>query len=103
MMAFVDSLDNCLSTPAGVEVNENGCALDSDNDGVANYKDSCLDTEAGAKVDAKGCYVILSETHEIQLQVNFANNTAAVPAEYISEIQAVANFMTAYPATAVVC
>jgi len=91
-----------LSTPAGVEVNENGCALDSDNDGVANYKDSCLDTEAGAKVDAKGCYVILSETHEIQLQVNFANNTAAVPAEYISEIQAVANFMTAYPATAVV-
>ena len=98
----VDSLDNCLSTPAGVEVNENGCALDSDNDGVANYKDSCPDTEAGAKVDAKGCYVILSETHEIQLQVNFANNTAAVPAEYISEIQAVANFMTAYPATAVV-
>jgi len=98
----VDSLDNCVSTPAGVEVDTNGCALDSDNDGVANYKDSCPGTEAGAKVDAEGCYIILTETREIELQVNFANNSVAVPAEYFSEIEAVANFLTAYPVTEVV-
>ena len=97
-----DSVDSCLSTPAGVEVDDNGCALDSDNDGVADYKDSCLGTEAGAKVDAKGCYIILSETHKIELQVNFANNASVVPAEYFSEIKAVADFMTDYPATDVV-
>ena len=98
----VDSLDNCVSTLVGVEVDTNGCALDSDNDGVANYKDSCPGTEAGAKVDAEGCYIILTETREIELQVNFANNSVAVPAEYFSEIEAVANFLTAYPVTEVV-
>ena len=97
-----DSMDSCVSTPVGVEVDANGCALDSDNDGVANYKDSCPNTEAGAKVDAEGCYIILTETREIELQVNFANNAAVVPAEYFSEIEAVANFMTAYPVTEVV-
>lgn len=97
-----DSLDSCVSTPIGVEVDVNGCALDSDNDGVANYKDSCPGSEAGAKVDSEGCYIILTETREIELQVNFANNAAVVPAEYFSEIEAVANFMTAYPATKVV-
>lgn len=97
-----DALDNCLDTPDGVGVDAQGCALDSDNDGVANYKDSCPNSEAGAKVNDEGCYIILTETHEIELQVNFANNSSVVPADYFSEIKAVANFMIEYPATEVV-
>ena len=97
-----DAVDNCLSTPAGVSVDAQGCALDSDNDGVANYKDSCPNSEAGAKVNNEGCYIILTETHEINLQVNFANNSSVVPAGYFDEIKAVANFMIEYPTTDVV-
>ena len=97
-----DAADNCLNTPAGVGVDAQGCALDSDNDGIANYKDSCPNSDAGAKVNDEGCYIILTETHEIDLQVNFANNSSIVPAGYFDEIKAVASFMIEYPATEVV-
>ena len=32
--------------------------LDSDGDGVADYKDACPNTPKGAVVDARGCWVI---------------------------------------------
>ncbi|MEW8029481.1 MAG: OmpA family protein [Candidatus Thiodiazotropha sp.] len=51
----VDSKDQCPGTPAGVRVDDKGCALDSDGDGVADSSDKCPDTPAGAKVDASGC------------------------------------------------
>jgi OOP family OmpA-OmpF porin len=34
-----------------------GCALDSDDDGVADYLDRCPNTPAGATVDENGCPV----------------------------------------------
>ncbi len=94
-----DDRDNCPNTPAGVEVDSNGCALDDDNDGVPNHKDECPDTDAGARVDSVGCYIILKGSKEIELNVNFANNSSVVESEYFDEIRAVADFMKQYRVT----
>ena len=48
-------LDKCPDTPKGVEVDSNGCPIDSDGDGVPDYLDKCPGTPKGTKVDAKGC------------------------------------------------
>ncbi len=53
-----DNLDQCPDTPAGVDVNANGCALselDSDEDGISDDLDLCTDTPTGEEVDATGC------------------------------------------------
>lgn len=50
-----DSRDRCLSTPAGVSVDAQGCPLDDDRDGVPNHVDDCPRTVAGAEVDRRGC------------------------------------------------
>ncbi len=50
-----DYLDQCADTPAGVTVNANGCPADADGDGVADYLDQCPNTPRGARVDANGC------------------------------------------------
>jgi OOP family OmpA-OmpF porin len=50
-----DSDDKCPGTPAGTPVDANGCELDADGDGVSDSKDKCPNTPAGAKVDADGC------------------------------------------------
>lgn len=50
----VDSRDRCPGTPAGVPVNEEGCA-DSDGDGVIDTRDLCPGTPPGTPVDANGC------------------------------------------------
>lgn len=92
----VDGADQCPTTPAGVAVDSVGCALDGDNDGVPDYKDQCLNTPAGREVDAQGCKLVLKESVEISLQVNFANNSADVTGEYNSDIAAVADFLKKY-------
>ncbi|MFW6099550.1 MAG: OmpA family protein, partial [Thermodesulfobacteriota bacterium] len=35
-----------------------GCPLDTDEDGVFDYKDKCPNTPKGARVDMEGCWVI---------------------------------------------
>ncbi len=53
-----DTADRCPGTPAGEQVDANGCAAsqrDTDKDGVTDDKDKCADTPAGDKVDANGC------------------------------------------------
>ena len=47
----------CPGTPAGVPVGPDGCALDSDGDGVPDYQDKCPDTPKGAIVNVDGCWV----------------------------------------------
>lgn len=94
-----DSQDDCPNTSAGVEVDSNGCALDDDNDGVPNHRDECPGSDAGAKVDSEGCYITLSETKEIELNVNFPSNSSVIEAKYLSEIKEVADFMRSYPQT----
>jgi len=98
----LDTRDRCPNTPAGTPVDANGCTLDSDGDGVADNKDACPNTSAGAKVDAKGCYIMLTETKEIRLAINFPTNSADIADSYNSEIARVADFMREYPQTQVV-
>ena len=60
----VDSIDECPVTPAGAEVDPNGCvkleplpAGDSDKDGVNDTRDQCPGTPSGLAVNEKGCVV----------------------------------------------
>src|SRR3989339_794110 len=51
----LDYLDKCPETPADVKVDKDGCPLDSDGDGVLDYLDKCPGTPTDVKVDQKGC------------------------------------------------
>jgi OOP family OmpA-OmpF porin len=53
-----DDQDKCPETPKGVKVDETGCPLDSDGDGVPDYQDKCPKTPTGAKVNEAGCWVL---------------------------------------------
>ena len=46
--------DYCPQTPIGVKVDQNGCPIDSDNDGIANYLDLEKNTSEGSVVDENG-------------------------------------------------
>ncbi|MES2140156.1 MAG: hypothetical protein V4511_10655 [Bacteroidota bacterium] len=46
--------DQCQGTPPGVPVDEKGCPLDGDNDGIPNYKDDELKSPKGALVSTRG-------------------------------------------------
>lgn len=48
-----DRLDECPDTPAGVQVDEKGCPIDTDGDGVADYVDDC--PEVAGPASLKGC------------------------------------------------
>ena len=50
----VDHLDKCAKTPIGVTVDEYGCPLDDDFDGVSNSFDQELLSQEGAKVNDVG-------------------------------------------------
>ncbi len=50
----IDFIDECPSTPEGVEVDDKGCPLDKDSDFVPNFKDDELETREGAPVTPNG-------------------------------------------------
>ena len=52
LVADID--DFCPKTPIGVKVDNNGCPLDDDKDGIANYLDQQKNTVEGSIVDEKG-------------------------------------------------
>jgi outer membrane protein OmpA-like peptidoglycan-associated protein len=52
---ILDNKDRCPDTPAGAQVDGQGCSGDSDTDGVPDGVDRCTGTPLGATVDAKGC------------------------------------------------
>ena len=97
-----DHEDQCPNTPAGAPVDAVGCPLDSDNDGVYDHEDQCPDTPAGAKVDESGCPIVLKEEVSVELNVEFDLNKADIKPDYHDELSEVADFMKAYPLTAVV-
>jgi len=72
-----DALDKCPDTPAGSTVGADGCpiSMDDDQDGVTNDKDLCPNTPMGEKVDSNGCPI------SVNLHINFANDSAVIPAE----------------------
>lgn len=94
-----DAQDKCAGTPAGVQVDTNGCPLDGDKDGVADYLDQCPSTAPGVVVDDKGCDKILTEAINKQLSVTFDSGKTVVKSEYKAEIAEVADLLKKYPAT----
>lgn len=97
----VDSRDQCPDTPDGVRVDARGCALDSDSDGVPDHRDDCPNTARQYKVDEQGCPIELTESVSIEMDVQFALNSAEVREQYISEVQRVADFMHQFDKTRV--
>lgn len=96
-----DSRDRCPGTPAGVQVDQNGCERDSDNDGVVDRKDECPNTTAGAKVDASGCEGVTETVETVNLLITFALNSDQITSNFEGEIRKVAEFMKANPETIV--
>ncbi|WLQ12463.1 OmpA family protein [Hahella aquimaris] len=91
--------DQCPNSPAAAKVDSRGCPLDTDRDGITDGLDACPDTPYGAKVDNRGCRIQLSETVTITLNVTFPTNSAAIPDEFVSEVEKLAEFMRQYPDT----
>ncbi len=98
-----DSMDSCLDTPYGVQVDVTGCQLggDDDGDGVFNSVDACPDTAEGARVDEQGCYIMIEEDVTVALQINFANNSDTIASGH-DQLQKVADFMREFPVAEVV-
>jgi OOP family OmpA-OmpF porin len=92
-----DAEDQCTGTPLGAVVDSFGCPLDSDRDGVYDYKDTCRGTSEGIKVDTSGCPLPIKEKVSIELNVEFASNSAIVQNEFHEDIEKVSNFLKAYP------
>jgi len=56
-----DGWDDCPGTPLGAKVDSSGCAVDSDNDGIADYADKQLNTRYGAYVSDDGVEITESD------------------------------------------
>ncbi|MDA8404598.1 MAG: outer membrane beta-barrel domain-containing protein [Desulfobacteraceae bacterium] len=84
-----DYKDECPNTPMGVAVDAKGCPLDSDMDGVPDYKDECPNTPKGAHVDTRGCWVIQG--------VLFDTDKAIIKTAYVRELDDVVTVMNNNP------
>jgi len=87
---------------AGLMAAVTGNDQDADNDGVLNADDNCANTPITDKVDRNGCTIFTNETNRMNLLVNFDNNKAIVKAEYLPEIEKMADFLEAYPEVSLV-
>jgi OmpA-OmpF porin, OOP family len=76
----VDGVDLCAGTPAGVTVDRVGCPLDTDKDGVADFEDQCPATPLGVIVDKTGC-PIAGEVIFSLPGINFEFNSAKLTKE----------------------
>lgn len=50
----IDLVDNCPNTPRGIQVDSLGCPIDSDLDGIPDYKDEEINTEYPEFANAQG-------------------------------------------------
>lgn len=87
----VDGIDQCPGTPAGVMVDALGCPLDSDGDGVIDIDDECPGTPAGAVVDSKGCELVVGDTIVSLTGVNFELNKAVLTPHAKSQLDGAIN------------
>lgn len=94
-----DTADKCSDTPAGVQVDADGCPLDGDKDAVADYRDKCPTTAEGVVVDENGCDKVLTEAINKQLSVTFDSGKTVVKDQYKGEIGEVATLLKQYPNT----
>lgn len=83
-----DNKDKCPGTPAGTDVDVDGCAVvvepvDSDGDGVTDDIDQCDNTSAGVDVDENGCPELTQVTPEVPTPVDVSgvvNDAVIIPA-----------------------
>lgn len=87
-----DYRDQCPGTAAGVSVNAAGCPVDSDNDGVPDNRDQCPNTPAGVEVNSLGCQDAL-----VLKGVNFEFDSAQLTAEAERELRVVAQRLVNNP------
>lgn len=88
--------------PAAVVVAPAVIIADTDNDGVIDENDNCKTTPQNTKVDSNGCALFSEKVVEIDLNVQFENNSAKLKSAAINDIQRVADFMTKYKDTSAV-
>ena len=62
-----DIIDLCPFTPANVEVDEYGCPVDSDNDGVPDHEDLEPNSETGAVVNSEGVTMTDEDIRDLYL------------------------------------
>ncbi len=104
-----DQFDKCPNTPSGVNVDVNGCPLDTDGDGVADYKDKQLITPTYCQpVDEDGvgeCPVAV-EKPSCDLgtlpTISFSGNSVSISKEAQSLLSKVAEQLRQSPACRVV-
>lgn len=93
-----DDRDRCPDTPAGTEVDAQGCEResDSDGDGVVDSRDRCADTDPQHAVDSSGC--VIMETVELrqELEVNFASEEDEIDPRFDNVLRDFAEFMDNY-------
>ena len=73
----LDVDDYCPKTPIGVKVDANGCPLDDDNDGIANYIDQQKDTPEGSIVDEFGVRLTADKYHSMYSEYEAASRKYA--------------------------
>lgn len=82
--------------PAPAPVAAPPAPLDSDGDGVIDDKDKCPNTPAGREVDENGCEYVLRKSEEIRLDINFEVDKADIAESYVGEVQKAAKFLKRY-------
>lgn len=80
----------------GGECDPNDPNADCDNDGVINSIDQCLDTDPGVEVDEEGCESIQVPGRDIVVfnDINIFDNTAMADPDNIRLVQNLVNFTT---------
>jgi len=73
----LDVDDYCPKTPIGVKVDANGCPLDDDKDGIANYIDQQKDTPEGSIVDEFGVRLTADKYHSMYSEYEAASRKYA--------------------------
>ncbi|WP_445428044.1 OmpA family protein [Alishewanella sp. HL-SH05] len=74
--------------------------VDSDRDGVVDSQDKCPNTPAAHKVDAQGCTIYtekMDRVGDVDIEVRFAFDSAAVSADGQTEVNQLAAFMKRFP------
>ena len=75
---IVDIDDFCIGTPKGIEVDAQGCPIDTDNDNVPDYLDKEANTPKGAVVNSNGIQLTDKMSEDIYLSyINSASRKDA--------------------------
>ncbi|MBQ1782185.1 MAG: OmpA family protein [Gammaproteobacteria bacterium] len=70
---------------------------DADGDGVIDARERCQQTPSGAKVDNYGCSDTRTAELVVEMLINFANDSAQIPAADIESVAALAVYLRRQP------